>query len=335
MSDTGPTTPPDTQIVELAAPSGDLVAGFAANAGMVGCSLRHRGEELLGLGDGLDAYLTTGKVFGIPLLHPWANRLGGWDYTAAGRRVVLDRGSPLLHGDEHCLPIHGTVASVGEWALTGRGDDEDGAWLTAELDVGAHPELLALFPFPHRIELAVRLGDASLRVTTTVRAGDAPVPLAHGFHPYLALRAPRARTGSSSCPRAASCRSTSAACPPASAGRGPPSASRWASAPTTTCSRWPAPRPLRGQRRRPAPAGRAGRRVPLRAGLRPARRAGHLLRADERPDRRAAQRRRAAARSRGRDGTRHLVAHRAGHGAVTRAGRARLDRGHPLSRSTA
>ena len=185
MSDTDLTAPPDTQIVELVAPAGELVARFAANAGMVGCSLRHRGDELLGLGDGLDAYLTTGKVFGIPLLHPWANRLGGWDYTAAGRTVVLDRGSPLLHGDEHCLPIHGTVASIGEWAVTGRADDEDGAWLTAELDVGAHPELLALFPFPHRIELAVRLTDASLRVTTTVRAGDAPVPLVHGFHPYL------------------------------------------------------------------------------------------------------------------------------------------------------
>jgi aldose 1-epimerase len=185
MSNTRMTAPPETQIVELVAPAGDLVARFAANAGMVGCSLRHRGEELLGLGDGLDAYLMAGKVFGIPLLHPWANRLGGWDYTAAGRSVVLDRRSPLLHGDEHCLPIHGTVASVGEWALTGRGDDESGAWLTAELDAGAHAELLALFPFPHRIELAVRLSAESLQVSTTVSAGDAPVPLAYGFHPYL------------------------------------------------------------------------------------------------------------------------------------------------------
>jgi galactose mutarotase-like enzyme len=185
MSETRLTAPPETQIVELVAPAGDLVARFAANAGMVGCSLRHRGEELLGLGEGLDAYLATGKVFGIPLLHPWANRLGGWEYTAGGRTVVLDRGSPLLHGDEHCLPIHGTVASVGEWTLTGRGDEDEGAWLAAELDLGAHRELLALFPFPHRIELAVRLADGSLRVTTTVRAGEAPVPLTYGFHPYL------------------------------------------------------------------------------------------------------------------------------------------------------
>src|SRR4051794_40231204 len=85
----------DPRIVELEAPGDELVARFATGAGMVGCSLRHRGEELLGLGRGLEAYVREGKVFGIPILYPWANRLGGWGYEAAGRRVVLDRSSPL------------------------------------------------------------------------------------------------------------------------------------------------------------------------------------------------------------------------------------------------
>jgi hypothetical protein len=58
----------DPRILELASPGRDLVAAFATHAGMVGCSLRHRGEELLGLGGGLDAYLERGAVFGIPLL---------------------------------------------------------------------------------------------------------------------------------------------------------------------------------------------------------------------------------------------------------------------------
>ena len=102
----------DLRIVELAAPGGDLVAQFAVGAGMVGCSLRHRGEELLGIGGGLPAYLDDGAVFGIPLLYPWANRLGGWSYEAAGRAVELDRASPLLHGEEHCLPIHGALAAT-------------------------------------------------------------------------------------------------------------------------------------------------------------------------------------------------------------------------------
>jgi aldose 1-epimerase len=170
----------DPRLVELA--EGDLTARFATHAGMVGCSLRHRGEELLGIGGGLDAYVGRGAVFGIPLLYPWANRLGGWSYEANGRRVELDRESPLLHGDEHCLPIHGALAAASSWRLIDRGSSS----LTAELDFGAHPDLLAVFPYPHRLELAIRLEDDTLTVDTTVTARYCAVPLSFGFHPYLA-----------------------------------------------------------------------------------------------------------------------------------------------------
>ena len=175
------TTALDPRVVELA--DGDLTARFATHAGMVGCSLRHRGEELLGIGGGLAAYVERGAVFGIPLLYPWANRLSGWRYEACGRRVVLERGSPLLHGDEHCLPIHGALAAASSWRVA----DAGASHLTAELDFGAHPELLAVFPFPHVLRLAIRLEASALEVETTVTAGrEGAVPLSFGFHPYLA-----------------------------------------------------------------------------------------------------------------------------------------------------
>jgi aldose 1-epimerase len=175
-------------IVELEGPGRELVARFAVGAGMVGCSLRHRGEELLGIGRGLRGYLGDGAVFGIPLLYPWANRLGGWSYEAAGRTVVLDRDCPLLHGEEHCLPIHGALAASSAWQVTARGDDEAGAWLQSELDFATHAELLAVFPFPHRLALTIRVGPATLTVATDVIADrGSPVPLSFGFHPYLAL----------------------------------------------------------------------------------------------------------------------------------------------------
>jgi galactose mutarotase-like enzyme len=173
----------DPRILELTAPAGDLTACFATHVGMVGVSLRHRGEELLGLGGGLEAYVARGKVFGIPLLYPWANRLGGWSYRVAGRDVELDRDSPLLHGDAHCLPIHGALAATSDWVVR---DAEPGR-LLASLDYAAHPDLLAVFPFPHRLELAIELGASGLTVTTTITAGaDGPVPVSFGFHPYLA-----------------------------------------------------------------------------------------------------------------------------------------------------
>jgi aldose 1-epimerase len=181
--------PHDAGIVELAEPGGELVARFAPGAGMVGCSLRHRGEELLGLRAGLDAYLAQGKTFGLPLLYPWANRLGDWGYAAAGRTVARDRDSGLVRGEEHGLPIHGALPRGLRWEVTRR----EPAELTAELDWAADAALMALFPFAHRVALDVRLEAGALHVRTTVRAAGDPVPLAFGFHPYLAPPgAPRA-----------------------------------------------------------------------------------------------------------------------------------------------
>jgi galactose mutarotase-like enzyme len=171
-----------------------LEATFAPGAGMIGCSLRHRGEELLELGGGLAAYAATGATFGIPLLYPWANRLAGFEYEAAGRAVTLARSSPLLQHDQTGLPIHGLLTASPHWAVTEHGADSGGAALAAELDFAAHPDLLEAFPFPHRVRIDLRLEGAELSIRTTVAAGDVPVPVSFGYHPYLRIPgAPRER----------------------------------------------------------------------------------------------------------------------------------------------
>jgi len=49
-------------------------------------------------------------------------------------------------------------------------------------------ELLEIFPFPHRVEVAVTLDPAALTMETALTAGpDGPVPVSFGFHPYLGL----------------------------------------------------------------------------------------------------------------------------------------------------
>src|ERR1700742_3098514 len=63
---------------------GGLVAVFVPEAGMICCSLRHRGEELLGQRNGLRAYVDHYSTMGIPFLHPWANRLGGERFELGG-----------------------------------------------------------------------------------------------------------------------------------------------------------------------------------------------------------------------------------------------------------
>jgi aldose 1-epimerase len=154
--------------------NGDLRSEWAPEAGMVCASLRDGDDELLGQRGGLAKYRETGSTFGIPLLHPWANR------------VDLEVDSPRARIDgETGLPIHGLLNGWPEWDVT----DVTEASLTARFDFGAHPELLSAFPYPHVIAVKATLDAGGLtiatRVTTTGSGG--PMPIAFGWHPYFAV----------------------------------------------------------------------------------------------------------------------------------------------------
>ena len=178
---------PEGQLEAVALVDGDLRAVFVPAAGMIGCSLQHRGEELLVQRGGMDAWRGTGRSFGLPLLHPWANRLRDWRYAAAGRAVTIDRSRGIVRADENDLPIHGALAAAEDWDVMDAGADDHSAWLAAALDYGRRDDRLSVFPFPHRLELELRLAGDALTITTTiVPAGDV-VPLAFGWHPWLSL----------------------------------------------------------------------------------------------------------------------------------------------------
>ena len=164
--------------------AGELEATFVPDAGMVGCSLRHRGEELLGQRGGLAAYTAERKTMGIPLLHPWANRLGQRRFAIAGREVAIDPEVTPVRLDAGGLPMHGLLSGVRGWKV----ERHSPAELLAGFDFAAHEALLAAFPFPHALALEATLTAATLTITLTVTAtGDVPVPIAFGFHPYLRL----------------------------------------------------------------------------------------------------------------------------------------------------
>ena len=199
----------------LTVSSGPLVATFLPELGMLGVSLRHRGEELLALPGGLDGY-RAGDVTGLPLLAPWANRLGERRYEVEG--VVVDLEGLALHTDDHGLPIHGTMSAQPGWEVVERAEHS----FTTRFDFGAHPDLLASFPFPHelRIDVAVDRHDAA--------GGDDR----RRRRPIERSRSRSATTPTSACP-GASGRTSASASPPAGT-----------SSSTTVGSRreWPAPR---------------------------------------------------------------------------------------------
>jgi galactose mutarotase-like enzyme len=173
----------------LAAPeAGGLEAAFVPSAGMVGCSLRHRGEELLGRRGGLAAYVAERKTMGIPLLYPWANRLSAWRCVVAGREIVIDPRATPLRQDANGLPMHGLLSAATGWRVERHAATEDGGVLTARFDFSADEVLMAAFPFPHELVLEATVSGPALRLATTVHAsGDGPMPIAFGFHPYLRL----------------------------------------------------------------------------------------------------------------------------------------------------
>lgn len=155
--------------------AGPLTATWLPEHGMVGASLTHAGEELLGQRGGLPAYLEKGSAFGIPLLSPWANRLDGLRYG----QVELD--PALLKLDANGLPKDGAPGARA-WTV----ERAEPTTLVAALE--SDPRVLAVFPFPHRLRVRVVLAPEQLTVTTELTAtGVVPVPVAFGWHPLLTL----------------------------------------------------------------------------------------------------------------------------------------------------
>lgn len=155
--------------------AGPLTSTWLPEHGMVGASLTHDGEELLGERGGLDAYVAKGSAFGIPLLAPWANRLDGLRYgdvTIDPQRVKVDGNG---------LPKDGTLADKA-WTV----QDQSRTRLVATLD--PDDDVLASFPFAHAWKVTVALTNDTLIVDTTLSAtGEDEVPIAFGWHPLFTL----------------------------------------------------------------------------------------------------------------------------------------------------
>jgi aldose 1-epimerase len=184
----------DTQLttVQLSDEESGLEATFVPGAGMLCCSLRYKGEELLAQNDGVDAYARRGKTMGIPLLYPWANRLAAFDYSVASKAVQVPHDPTRLALDDNGLPIHGVIGGRLGWELM-----DTPSPVTQSLEARLRwseeePELFEVFPFEHDLLYEARFTDGRLEVEVTVHAsGEDVVPVAFGFHPYLAPGGPR------------------------------------------------------------------------------------------------------------------------------------------------
>jgi galactose mutarotase-like enzyme len=167
--------------------AGKYEATFLPDAAMLCASLRFGGDEYVAWPRTIEEF-RAGRATAIPLVHPWANRLAGDSYHAAGVDVSL-AGLTLPH-DPNGLLIHGNLFAV-PFELQQANDTR----IVARLDYGAHPEKLRAFPFPHIVTVDARLHPTrGLNVVTQVEpTSDRAVPISFGWHPFLQLpNAPRA-----------------------------------------------------------------------------------------------------------------------------------------------
>jgi galactose mutarotase-like enzyme len=159
-------------------------AVFLPALGMTGVSLRRDGQEFLATPGG-PAALRGGHTLGLPLLAPWANRLATRRFRVG--RVEVDLRRRRVHTDANGLPIHGLLVGAPGWRVVHQATRGGAAIARASVAVDHQA-----FPFPHRIDLELRLTGRGLDVSTTiVPTGRGSVPVAFGWHPYLRVGGPR------------------------------------------------------------------------------------------------------------------------------------------------
>ncbi|MGV1005260.1 MAG: aldose 1-epimerase [Candidatus Nanopelagicales bacterium] len=182
----------ELEVITLHSPA-NVTASFVPEAGFVCHSMTHDGAEMLGQRYGLGEYLRTGKTFGVPILAPWANRLGKMAYAVVHegggiRRIDLHPNTPHLRFDPYGHPIHGLLRGSPDWEVTAVSADATSARVTALLHFNASRIDFAAFPFEHDIEVTATLRGTSLTFSTTITAtGSDEVPIAFGWHPYLTI----------------------------------------------------------------------------------------------------------------------------------------------------
>jgi galactose mutarotase-like enzyme len=176
-------------VVSLGSPSG-LEAAFTPQVDMTCCSLRLGGAELLSERFGIEAYASCGMTMGMSLMHPWADRLSSWSYTACGATVRLPV-SPRLHTDRLGLPVNGVQPRGDAWVVEGSHGTDESAWLDATLPFDSDPRQLELFPFPHRLHLHTEISGLSFYISAELEAtGRVPVPVCFGYRVYLRREQP-------------------------------------------------------------------------------------------------------------------------------------------------
>jgi aldose 1-epimerase len=146
--------------------SGELQLEIAPQAGGRIAQIRYQGvEQLVGPDDGFPAAIAWGSY---PML-PWAGRIRDGRFEFAGRQWQLpaNLGGHAIHGVSMWLP----------WQVDAHAADRIELSLALPRD--------RRWPFGGSALQRIEVGPRTLAMTLSVGAGDQPMPVAFGWHPWL------------------------------------------------------------------------------------------------------------------------------------------------------
>lgn len=162
--------------------------GIVPDIGIFVYEFKVNGKDVLISPPSLNAYAKDKKFCcGIPFLAPWANRIAGDAYYFQDKKYLLNPDLGNFQRDQFGQPIHGLVDFDSRWkVVTANASDDGGATMTSELEFYAYPDLMAQFPFAHRIRVTYQLKDGALRNTTAIEnVGRELMPVLIAYHPYF------------------------------------------------------------------------------------------------------------------------------------------------------
>ncbi|MBL9148385.1 MAG: aldose 1-epimerase [Phycisphaerae bacterium] len=171
---------------------GDAHADIAPDLGAAIVSWSCLGRERLALPLPLAEFAKVAKTGGVPLLYPWANRLRRDTYEWNGTHGDVSS-MPGLKRDGNGLPIHGSLLRFADWDIVSAEPGRRSAAFVAQLSWTEEHPAFSAFPFDHDLVVLYELGERSLDVDVLV-AAQVDMPVAFGWHPYLAAPEGSART---------------------------------------------------------------------------------------------------------------------------------------------
>jgi aldose 1-epimerase len=151
-------------------------------------SLTVDGKEFLWKPDeSLQSLHARRALFGIPFLSPWANRLDQDGFWVDGCQFLVNKKLGNVREDAYYQPIHGLLL-FRSWQVKNTEADDSGAQVTSTFCLTPYPELMAQFPFAHRLEMTHRLSQGRLSVNVRIfNECAAAIPVSVGFHPFFTL----------------------------------------------------------------------------------------------------------------------------------------------------